>query len=785
MTAKRLNLDFVTGLRALAALYVLLSHAWYEIWPAVPPPYGYATRPSGLVATLTNWLYYGHFGVVIFIVISGFCLMLPVAAHNGFIKGGVASYLRRRATRIAPPYYFAMAGSLLAISLLIGDMTGAQWDIALPVTPSAVLSHVLFLQDFVDSTRVNYVFWSIAIEAQLYLIFPLLVLMMRVLGAPRTLVAVAVTVYGAILILEMFEYTDVPPQFIGLCAYFAFGAAAAKLVVQRPDFVWRANDRLLAAGAAALLITVALLAANWGFDAAERRFAALDTLVALATVLVLLAASSHETQIIRRVLERPSLLTIGTFSYSLYLVHAPVLHAVWLCLLRPLGVAPEGQFVGLLAFGVPVSLLTAYVFFLACERPFMSPTDLQVFRFASFKSQTIMKRGPFARIKSTLSNRSEMTVSLARKSLLYDWRRYLAGVLAVAFSGLLVIVQLALLLGLLHTVTAVVDHSKADLWVTEATTQSFDLPRDMPERFEMRLRGYAGVERVEPLQLSISEWRAPNGQKVSLLLVGVDCSENSLGFPRPLPVEFRDMLRQPGSVIVDQSDLRKLGLESADERVTEINGRKMQVVAVANGFRYLGLAIAFVSLDTYRETRLDQGSGGANGVSYYLLTLQQGAERDAVRAAMQNDDTTHVLTPGEFSSQSHIYWLLETGTGAGILFSTMLGLLVGISITGQTMRAAVLSSLREYATLRALGIPLSALRAVVIEQSFWIGAAGLVITFVVAKIVFWIAAMAQVAIAVTWWATLGAAVLMLVVSLLSGFLAIGPLLKSEPAGLLR
>lgn len=382
---------------------------------------------------------------------------------------------------------------------------------------------------------------------------------------------------------------------------------------------------------------------------------------------------------------------------------------------------------------------------------------------------------------------SKMKVSLARRSLLYEWRRYLAGVLAVAFSGLLVIVQIALLFGLLHTVTAVVDFSKADLWVIEATTQSFDLPRDMPARFEMRLRGHPSVRRVEPLQLSISEWRAPNGRKVSLLLVGIDCGPASLGFPSPLPPAFREALRRPGTVVVDQADLKKLGIESPQERNAEINGRKVDVVGVATGFRYLGLAIAFVSGETFRETKVDQGAGVIDGASYYLVALQPGADVEKARREMQTgaEGTIRVVTPGEFSGQSQAYWLLETGTGAGILFSTLLGLLVGISITSQTLSGAILSSLREYATLRALGIPLHALRAVVLEQSFWIGVAGLGITFVVASAVFWIATLADVAIAVTWWAVLGTGVLMQVVSLLSGVLALGSLFKSEPAELLR
>ena len=136
------------------------------------------------------------------------------------------------------------------------------------------------------------------------------------------------------------------------------------------------------------------------------------------------------------------------------------------------------------------------------------------------------------------------------------------------------------------------------------------------------------------------------------------------------------------------------------------------------------------------------------------------------------------------STLSQTYWLMESGTGVGFLFSTLLGLAVGVAITSQTLSAAVLGSLREYATLRALGVPLAALRAVVLEQSFWIGLAGLAVTAIAAALLL-SAAASVVAVAVPWWAAVGTAAFTLLVALGSGMLSLGPLLKTEPAELLR
>ncbi len=77
-------------------------------------------------------------------------------------------------------------------------------------------------------------------------------------------------------------------------------------------------------------------------------------------------------------------------------------------------------------------------------------------------------------------------VSLARSSLIYEWRRYLTAVLAVTFAGLLVLVQLALLLGMFSTVSVVIDDSNAQFWIGFRNTESVDMGRPVKRRVAMR-----------------------------------------------------------------------------------------------------------------------------------------------------------------------------------------------------------------------------------------------------------------------------------------------------------
>jgi peptidoglycan/LPS O-acetylase OafA/YrhL len=91
------------GIRGLAALFVVLHHCWLSAFPGYPANTGPAW---------TGWLLYGHFAVVVFIVLSGFSLAVS-PARSRWQLGGLGRFAQRRAWRILPPYWAALVVSLL------------------------------------------------------------------------------------------------------------------------------------------------------------------------------------------------------------------------------------------------------------------------------------------------------------------------------------------------------------------------------------------------------------------------------------------------------------------------------------------------------------------------------------------------------------------------------------------------------------------------------------------------------------------------------------------------
>ena len=384
-------------------------------------------------------------------------------------------------------------------------------------------------------------------------------------------------------------------------------------------------------------------------------------------------------------------------------------------------------------------------------------------------------------------------VSLARATLRHEWRRFLAAVLAVAFSGLLVLVQLGLLIGMFGTVAVYIDESDADLWAGFAGTQSIDLGKPFNAQVETRLRIHPQVERVEPFIFAQSDWRTPAGVNIFTYLLGIDPAERGMGFAKVLPPHLRALLLEPMTVIIDEADRDKLGITmpvpaaTASLPTAEIGGKRVKIVATIKGLRAIGGVNVVSSLSTARTI---DGSAAREQqeVSYFLLRLKAGANAATVRSELAPQGpvkTFQVWTADEFSHRSQWYWLTESGAGAGFAFSTLLGLLVGILITSQTLMAAITASIREYATLRALGVAQGSLRAVVIEQSAWIGVAGLAITGVLTWLIHTVAHYAYVAIEFPHWTLALTAALTITIAIGSGLVALRALGRADPAALLR
>lgn len=374
-------------------------------------------------------------------------------------------------------------------------------------------------------------------------------------------------------------------------------------------------------------------------------------------------------------------------------------------------------------------------------------------------------------------------VALARKTLLYEWRRFLPAMLAVGFACLLQLLQVALVLGIFGSASVYITGSTADLWVGYPDTQSVNLGRAIHADVESRLRMDPQVVRVEPFLWLDADWRGRRGS-VSVFVSGIDPAPGGLMFARVLPAALRARLQEPDAVIVDRADLDKLGVAVGDS--ANINGHRVHVAGVSRGLRALGGVNVVASLQTAR--RLDPDADETGDPTYYVARLRdpriadQVASRLCCQAAF---GPYQVWTAPQFARLSVLYWLFDTGAGAGVIFLAAVVFAAGAAISSQALMAAVAGSMREYATLNALGVGIGNLRWVVLEQAFWVGAAGLLGAALLGVLLLLGARGQDVPVVIDVPVSLACMVVALGVTVVSGLAAVRSLRRADPATLLR
>jgi peptidoglycan/LPS O-acetylase OafA/YrhL len=306
----RRRLAGLDGVRGPAARYLGVDPRSLRAFPGYPD----AGAPFWV-----GWFSYGQFAVLAFIVLSGFSLALS-PARAGWRLDGIVAYARRRARRILPAYWAALAFSLAVAWLVVPQPRSGIPDV------TSVLVNGLLVQNIVGAPSPNTAFWSIAVEVQLYILLPVLLLMIRRRGALAmvatvTLVVAAVGIVGPhVARLDTFVIESAPE----VAALFALGIVSAGVVVAGARRAW--PWPWLALGAAApVFATIAWQGSAWTFD----RLYWVDLALAPAIAFLLIGLATGRPAPLLRLLDSRPIRGLGSSSYSLYLTHAPIIAIVY------------------------------------------------------------------------------------------------------------------------------------------------------------------------------------------------------------------------------------------------------------------------------------------------------------------------------------------------------------------------------------------------------------------------------------------------------------------------
>src|SRR5579863_9757993 len=165
---------------------------------------------------------------------------------------------------------------------------------------------------------------------------------------------------------------------------------------------------------------------------------------------------------------------------------------------------------------------------------------------------------------------------LASRNLFQDRLRFIATIVGIVFSIVLVTVQLGLFLGFETMVTTMIDHAPADLWIVARGTKCFEDPSLFAKSDRATATSVAGVADAIPIIIGFTEWSVPSGGTTPVFLVGSDA-----GGLRPWNIVSGSLadLSKPGAVAVDRSYFQRLGVNGIGDTTT-VRDLDIQIAAV-------------------------------------------------------------------------------------------------------------------------------------------------------------------------------------------------------------
>jgi len=307
--------------------------------------------------------------------------------------------------------------------------------------------------------------------------------------------------------------------------------------------------------------------------------------------------------------------------------------------------------------------------------------------------------------------------------LFRDRTRYLTLIGGLAFCTLLITQQLGVFCGIMRLTTSLLRTSGAEIWAMDQRVQ-YALDANPMRSIELqRVRSVKGVQWAAPLLWRILKATLPNGELVQVQLTGLDSTTFS-GRPDRIQSGRIENLRIPGGVIVDQVALQKfrsagtpIGLGSR----FEINGKQVHVVGICRTERnFIGAPQLFASYETAEECL----APGEKPLTFILVKPVPGESPATVAERIGQLGSVRALTSTGFSRSTMDWYFRNTGIPAAFLIVVLMGIIVGIAVTGQTFYLFVHDNLRYLAMMKAMGAGQGLLSLLVLFQASLIGSVG-------------------------------------------------------------
>jgi putative ABC transport system permease protein len=373
---------------------------------------------------------------------------------------------------------------------------------------------------------------------------------------------------------------------------------------------------------------------------------------------------------------------------------------------------------------------------------------------------------------------------IALKMLTGDRSKYFAIIFGVTFASLLITEQSATFCGVMQRTTSQIrDTHGADLWVMNTGVRYVDDTKAISDNDVFRVRGVPGVAWAVNLYRGQGQAQLADGTYQGVILLGLD-DASLAGAPTKLLLGKIGDLQIPDAILVDEAGFRQMwpGEPLHTGKVIEMNQRRVVVVGVYRASQTF-MTVPIIYTRFSQATLFVPPTPTGRLTPFVLAKAQPGVAPEELARRIEARTRLKALSRQEFIDVTMTYYLRHTGIPINFGTTVLLGFFVGCAIAGQTFYLFTVENLKQFGTLKAMGMSDRRVVAMILIQALVVGGIGYGLGVGLATLFGIVAqrAMPLLAFFLPWQVLVLTGVAVLLIALLSSLLSIHRVLVLEPA----
>ena len=312
---------------------------------------------------------------------------------------------------------------------------------------------------------------------------------------------------------------------------------------------------------------------------------------------------------------------------------------------------------------------------------------------------------------------------VALRMLLGDRAKYIGLIFGIAFSTMLMSNQISIFAGLmLRTAGQILDAREADIWVMDPRVEYVDKIEPMTQMQLERVRGVNGVDWALPFFKGLTVAHTRDGILQQIILLGVD-DATLAGVTPHLVLGSIDSLERPDAMIIDRAGFQFMWPGEAPSlgKIIELNDHRAVIVGISDASApFTTYPVVYTKYSTARNyvgrTRKQ--------LSFVLVRARAGLDAHLLAQQINAQTGLKALTWQDFTWATIEYYVKRTGIPVNFGITVVLGFIVGAAVVGQTFYIFVLENLRQFGSLKAMGVANGTILRMVLLQALVVAGIG-------------------------------------------------------------